>query len=102
MAEKKYRFGIINTFKKHLQFAGKDCDYLNFNVEQWAADALVESYGYEKCKELIEYYFRVSTNPSWEWFAYNAQKVVHSMKAEQDDLALRKKMREGAKKWLES
>jgi hypothetical protein len=101
MADKKLRFALMNKFKKKLQESGKSQD-INLFSQQWAADAMIDSYGYDQCLEAIEYYFSISASPDWTWFAYNSEKVIQSRRQDNEDRELRKKLRAGAKKWLES
>jgi hypothetical protein len=76
-------------------------DYpMNIHAEQWAADSLIESYTLDGCYELLEYYFSVSSSPSWSWFTYNAQKVYAAKKAKEEDDRIRLLLREQAKDWL--
>ena len=60
MADKKLRFAILSRFKKKLEESNKSQD-INIYSQQWAADAMIESYGYDKCIEIIDYYFIVSS-----------------------------------------
>ena len=69
-------------------------------MEQWAADALVESYTLQGCYDLLEYYFKVSQNPSWNYFAYNAGDVGYAKMAREMDDKERRERREMAKRWL--
>lgn len=101
MADKKQRFAILSRFQKHLKFHGINNE-INIYSQQWAADAMIESYGYEQTLDAIEYYFSVSASPDWNWFAYNSEKVIQSKRSEEEDKIIRAKLREGAKKWLES
>jgi hypothetical protein len=73
---------------------------LNLNVEQWASDALVESYGISQCYDLLEYYFSVAQEPSWNYFAYNAEKILQAKKDKDRDEEERKERRRLAKEWL--
>ena len=100
MAERKDRMALLSRYKKlHLaKYEVKST--ININVEQWAADALIESYGLQKCYDLLDYYFRVSPNPSWAYFAYNAEKIVKAIDDLKKDNEERKVRRELAKKWL--
>lgn len=100
MADKKLRFALMNKFKKKLQESGKNQD-INLFSQQWAADAMIDSYGYDTCLDVIDYYFMVSSSPDWNWFAYNSEKVLQSKRSEEEDKQLRAKLRIGAKKWLE-
>ncbi len=100
MADKKLRFSILSKFKKKLQESNRNQE-INIYSQQWAADAMIESYGYEKCLDIIDYYFLVSASPDWTWFSYNSEKVLQSKRLEDEDRLLREKLKVGAKKWLE-
>ena len=102
MADKKQRFAIISKFEKLARERGSPIAPINKYSQQWAADAMIESYGYENCLEIIDYYFNISASPDWNWLAYNSEKLVQSKTAENEDRILRARLREGAKKWLES
>lgn len=101
MVDKKYRFALITRFKK---FASEKGIAVNINIyaEQWAADALIESYGSDMCYEMLEYYFKVSESPNWTWFAYNADKVYKNLTNKREDDRIREEMRQQAKVWLEN
>jgi hypothetical protein len=73
---------------------------LNLNVEQWAADALIESYGLPECYDLLEYYFSVSQTPTWKYFANYADKIVDARQQLQQDIKERAERRAKAKEWL--
>lgn len=100
MADRKDRMALLSRYKKlHLQ-RYEEKSILNLNVEQWAADALVESYGIQKCYDLLEYYFEISKNPSWNSFAYNAENLLRGKIAMEQDLKEREERRKKAKEWL--
>lgn len=101
MADKKQRFAILSKFKKRLSERGIQSD-INIYSQQWAAEAMIESYGYDETINAIDYYFQISASPDWNWFAYNSEKVVQSKRLEEEDRAIRARLRQGAKKWLES
>jgi hypothetical protein len=73
---------------------------LNLNVEQWAADALVESYGLKDCYDLLDYYFKIAQDPVWNYFAYNAEKILFGKLEAEQDKKERQERRELARKWL--
>ena len=100
MAERKDRMALLSRYNKlHTQHYGQK-PTLNLNVEQWAADALIESYTLQQCYDLLSYYFSVSHNPSWNSFAYNAEDLIYSkMNKEMDDKE-RAERRAMARKWL--
>jgi hypothetical protein len=73
---------------------------LNLNVEQWASDALVESYGLPACYDLLDYYFSIAQDPSWNFFAYNAEKILNGKLDKEQDDKERTERRARAKEWL--
>ena len=100
MAERKDRMALLSRYNKlHLQrYEAKSS--MNLNVEQWAADALVESYGISQCYDLLDYYFKIAENPTWNYFAYNAEKILNGKLEVEQDIKERKERRELARKWI--
>ena len=96
MAERKDRMALLSRYSKYHTLRYESKPSLNLNVEQWASDALVESYTLPGCYDILEYYFSVAENPSWNYFAYNAEKIL---KAQRDSLE-RAERRQMAKEWL--
>jgi hypothetical protein len=100
VVDRKDRMALLSRYNKlHLQRYEQKSN-LNLNVEQWASDALIESYGLNACYDLLTYYFDVSQNPSWNFFAYNAQQIINGRDAVQRDLLERAERRKLAKEWL--
>ena len=100
MAERKDRMALLSRYNKlHLQRYEQKSN-LNLNVEQWAADALVESYGIKGCYDLLDYYFGIAQEPSWNYFAYNAEKILSGKLEVEQDKKERVERRELARKWL--
>ena len=99
MTNKQQKFALLTKFRKCLKDKGLD-DTMNMHVEQWAADALIQSYTLQGCYDLVEYYFAVSASPSWKWFTYNADKVYSGKRLKEEDDRVRAIMREQAKEWL--
>ena len=100
MAERKDRMALLSRYSKHHKEKYEAKPTLNLNVEQWASDALIESYGMSLCYDLLEYYFKVAQEPAWNYFAYNAEKILKAkLDKEQDDME-RLERRKKAKEWL--
>lgn len=100
MAERRDRMALLSRYSKlFTQRYGTKPD-VNINKEQWAADALIESYSLPNCFDLLAYYFDVSSNPNWHYFAYNADKVVESKRALEEDKRERAERRKMAREWL--
>lgn len=100
MADRKDRMALLTRYSSKHNIWHEAKPSLNLNVEQWAADALIESYGLPACYDLLEYYFKVSSNPSWSYFAYNAENILQAKIAREKDDAERKERRKLARKWL--
>ena len=100
MTERKDRMALLSRYNKlHLQrYEAKS--NMNLNVEQWAADALVESYGISQCYDLLDYYFKIAENPTWNYFAYNAEKILNGKLDKEQDDKERIERRARAKEWL--
>lgn len=100
MADRKYRYALLSRYKKLCKDNGRPVPILNLNVEQWSADALIESFGLEVCYDIMDYYFSISPSPTWSSFTYRAGDLLEAKIARQKDDAFRKDMREKAKRWL--
>jgi len=100
MAERKDRMALLSRYSKFHTARYEQKPSLNLNVEQWASDALVESYGISGCYDILEYYFSVAESPSWNYFAYNAEKILQAKKDKIKDSLEREERRKMAKEWL--
>jgi hypothetical protein len=100
MAERKDRMALLSRYSKLHTQKYEQKPQLNLNVEQWAADALIESYGLPYCYELIAYYFDVSPNPNWKYFVNYAHDIIDKRQQLVDDLKERETRRQLARKWL--
>ena len=100
MADRKDRMALLSRFNKLYTQKYERKSNINLNVEQWASDALVESYGIGVCYDLLDYYFTISISPSWSYFAYNAEKILQAKLEVAQDIQQRKELRAKAKEWL--
>jgi len=100
MAERKDRMALLSRYSKLHTAKYEHKPSLNLNVEQWAADSLVESYGIGVCYDLLDYYFNISMSPSWSYFAYNAEKILQGKIESEQDNYERQERRKLARRWL--
>jgi hypothetical protein len=100
MAERKDRMALLSRYSKLHTARYEQKPSLNLNVEQWASDALVESYGISKCYELLDYYFSVAQDPNWNYFTYNAEKILNGKLEVEQDIKERIERRLLARKWI--
>lgn len=100
MAERKDRMALLSRYSKLYSEKLKSKPLININVEQWAADALIESYGLPYCYDLLSYYMEVANDPTWKYFANYAHDIIDKRKVLDQDNEERRQRREQAKKWL--
>ena len=100
MAERKDRMALLSRYSKFHTLKYEQKPSLNLNVEQWSADALIESYGLPACYDLLEYYFSVAQSPSWKYFANYADAIIEKREQLNQDIKERQERREMARKWL--
>jgi hypothetical protein len=100
MPERKDRMALLSRYSKLHTIRYEQKPLLNLNVEQWAADALIESYGMSDCYDLLHYYFEVSPNPTWKYFANYADNIIAARERIKQDLNEREERRKMAKEWL--
>jgi hypothetical protein len=100
VAERKDRMALLSRYNKLYLQRYEQKSNLNLNVEQWASDALVESYGLPACYDLLDYYFNIAQDPTWNFFAYNAEKILNGKLDKEQDDKERSERRARAKEWL--
>jgi len=100
MAERADRLALLGKFDKCYKQRYEVVPQYNKWSEQWAADALIESYGLKFCYDLIEYYFDVAQTPTWKYFSNNAHDIYEKREQYTKDIEDRKQRRQEAKKWL--
>ena len=100
MAERKERFAVISNFEKRCRLSGLAVPALNKYNEQWAADALLESFSYDQILTSMDYYFSINSSPTWKGFANNVDRLIDAMRAKEEDQRLRAERRKMAKEWL--
>ena len=100
MADRKDRMALLSRYSKLHTAKYEQKPSLNLNVEQWSADSLIESYGISGFYDLLEYYFSIAQDPSWNYFAYNAEKILNGKLDVQQDIKERTERRKLARRWL--
>lgn len=100
MADRKDRMALLSRYSKLHKIKYQEKPIINLNVEQWAADALIESFGLDICYDMLQYYFDVSPSPNWKYFANYADNIINSREQLIQDLRERSERRKKAKEWL--
>jgi hypothetical protein len=100
MADRKDRMALLSRYSKLHKIRYEEKPIINLNVEQWAADALIESFSLEICYDLLQYYFDVSPSPNWKYFANYADNIITARERVVQDSRERLERRMKAKEWL--
>jgi hypothetical protein len=100
VAESKDLMALLSRFNKLYLQRYEQKSNMNLNVDQWAADGLVESYGIAQCYDLLDYYFSIAQDPTWNYFAYNAEKILNGKIEVEQDKNERLERRNIARRWL--
>ena len=100
MADRKNRFAVLSRYEKHCRVNGLPEPNINKYNEQWAADALLESFPIEDIYDSMEYYFSINPHPTWKGFANNIDRLLQSKAAKEEDDKMRAERRAKAKEWL--
>ena len=100
MADRKDRMALLSRYSKLHTAKYEQKPSLNLNVEQWSADSLIQSYGISACYDLLEYYFSIAQEPNWNYFAYNAEKILNGKLDVEKDIKERTERRTLARRWL--
>lgn len=98
--ERKDRMALLSRYSKLHKLRYEEKPVINLNVEQWAADALIESYTLQYCYDLLEYYFEAAQAPTWKYFANYADKIIEAREDYKRDLEERAERRRIAQQWL--
>jgi len=100
MTDKQSKWALLSRFDKHYKFKMGHAPTHNKWKEQKSAEILVESYTLETCYTLLEYYFEVTENPTWNHFSYIADDILKAKMIEEKDLHDREQRKQLAKEWL--
>jgi hypothetical protein len=100
MADRKERFSVLSKYEKHCKMNGLSAPNINKYNEQWAADALLESFSINDIYDAMEYYFIIQQRPTWKGFANNVDRLIQSKKDREEDDRLRAERRMMAKEWM--
>ena len=75
---------------------------MNRYREKWAMQDVIDTVGYERSRELIEYYFKCNkVGHPLNWFLYNFDRLDDVLVKSEEDVERRKKMREQTKYLVE-
>jgi hypothetical protein len=101
VADRKDRFALISKFEQNYKINNIIKPAINKYNEQWAADALLESFDYKDILLAMSYYFKINNNPTWKGFANNVDRLLQSINTQEEDRIFREEMRLKAKEWVD-
>lgn len=98
----KLCYGLLNYYMKLYTIKYGRKPVVNLYKEKWAMNDVIDSIGYDRAKELLDYYFHVNNpNHSLTWFYYNFDRLDEMLQKSEEDKLRRAKIREKTKKMVE-
>lgn len=102
MANEKEPYVLIGLYESLYQEKYGKKPRLNKFREKWAMQDVIDSVGYDRARELIEYYFKTSKNGHpLNFFFYNFDRIDQVESDARRDKANRAMLREQTKKLVE-
>lgn len=100
--EAKLAYGLVSLYCNLYKDIYKKLPVVNKYREKWAMQDVVDSVGYDRAKELLEYYFKMqkSGHPI-AWFFYNFEKLDLTLQQAQADKVRRELIRSKTKSMVE-
>jgi hypothetical protein len=101
-ADTKQPYALLSLYEKLYSDKYNKVARLNKFKEKWAMQDVIESVGYDRARELLEYYFRVTKQGHpLQWFFYNFDRLDDMLLQSNEDSRRRQKLREATKKMVE-
>lgn len=74
---------------------------INKNTAKWAARDIIDSFGFDACKDAVDWYFYVKdSGHEWSWYVSNVEKLIVARKEKEIDDRMRQENRQRARAWL--
>jgi len=101
-ADAKQPYALLSLYERLYSEKYSKVARLNKFKEKWAMQDVIESVGYDRARELLEYYFRVTKQGHpIQWFFYNFDRLDDMLIQSEEDARRRQKLREATKKMVE-
>jgi len=98
----KLAYALMDKYSSMFAFKYDRKPSLNKYKEKWAMVDVIDSVGYDRALEILEYYFKtVRPGHPLTWFYMNFDKLDDIMVKLDDDKARRAKLREQTKRLVE-
>ena len=102
MANDKGPYILISLYESLYKQKYNKSPRINKFREKWGMQDVIDSVGYERAKELIEYYFKINKfNHPLQFFFYNFDRIDRMQKDIQNDRIHRDHLREETRKLVE-
>jgi hypothetical protein len=101
-ANQKLAYALLEHYSKtYTEKYERPCQ-INKYRDKWAMIDLIDSVGYDRGRELIEYYFKTTSNNrhSLNWFMYNFDRLDDMLTKVEADNIRRAKIREATKQMM--
>jgi hypothetical protein len=100
--EAKLAYGLVSLYCVLFKQTYKKNAVVNKYREKWAMQDVIDSVGYDRAKELVEYYFKVTkSGHPISWFFYNFEKLDIALQEKQQDKTRREIIRSKTKIMVE-
>jgi hypothetical protein len=100
--EAKLAYGLVSLYCVFFKETYKKNAVVNKYREKWAMQDVIDSVGYDRAKELIEYYFKITkSGHPISWFFYNFEKLDIALQEKQQDKTRREVIRSKTKIMVE-
>jgi hypothetical protein len=100
--EAKLAYALVTLYTNLYKNVYNRDPKVNKHRDKWAMQDVIDSVGYERAKQIMEYYFKI-TKPGhpMNWFLYNFDRLDDVMTKKQEDELRRQKLREQTKRMVE-
>ena len=100
--EAKLAYGLVSLYCVLYKETYKKTAVVNKYREKWAMQDVIDSVGYDRSKELLEYYFKITkSGHPLQWFFYNFEKLDLTLSQTQEDKTRRELIRSKTKFMVE-
>ena len=100
--EAKLAYGLVSLYCTLYKESYKKPVVVNKYREKWAMQDVIDSIGYDRAKQLLEYYFKTPrAGHPLSWFFYNFEKLDFTLQQEEEDKTRRELIRSRTKSMVE-
>ena len=98
----KHGYALLSLYIALYKTKYNKAPVVNRYREKWAMKDVIDTVGFDRAKELLEYYFRCNKpGHPLNWFLYNFDRIDDNLSKTQNDFERRKMLREQTKMLVE-